>query len=210
MARNADARMVRTLVEDTIAAIAGAAADGGQSANRTVVRTVYAALEGVAWLLADHVAGVARDTGNLSAAEEMALSERGYQVTPQGKVSEQTRFVPLPSLIRLAANIAGRVDPAFDPEFDGAEWTRFLHGLAARNRITHPKNQADLQVSAAEAASTVAALNWLLEMTERAMKLTTDALRDHTGQMSAILRSLGDGDPKVWAEYRAAARDVEN
>lgn len=190
-----------------MAAISAAAEARGPSANRNLVRTIYAAIEGVAWLFADHVASVAKDTADLTAAEELALSERGYQVTTQGKVTEQVRFIALPSLIRLAANIASRIDPEFKVDFGTDEWNRFLRGLAVRNRITHPKTSKDLEVSGAEVAMTIAALHWSLELTERGMKLTVDALRNYNEQISNLVKNLEAGDPETWEEYLLASKE---
>lgn len=209
MKRRTDAGLVRALVEDAILAITGSESLKTQSSKRNLIRTTYAAIEGIAWLLADHVASIARDTDNISAAEQMALTEKSYQVTRQGKVREQTRFIPLPSLIRLSTTIARRVDRTFEVDFDQPEWQRFVQGLEVRNRITHPKSIDDLSVDDSDVANTIAALHWMLELTANAMATTTSALREYTNQLSQVILGLKAGDSAIWAEYLAAASQIE-
>lgn len=209
MVRETGANFIRTLVEDAISATTSSDL-ASASSKRNLIRTTYAAIEGIAWHLAGHVAATAKDIGQLTAAEELALTEKGYQVTRQGRVSEQTRYIPLPSLIRLAANIASRVDQTFRVDFNGIGWNRFLAGLEIRNRITHPKGSPDLEISEADIATTVGALHWILEVTEAALVTTVGALREQAIQIADITRKLEDGDMETWAEYIAAARHLSD
>jgi hypothetical protein len=207
--RKTDARLVRTLLEDAIAA--GTSSDAPSPASkRNAIRTTIAAVEAIAWLFAEHIASVAHETGNLSAAEQLALSEKSYQVNNRGKVSEQPRFIPLPSLIRLAANIAARVDRTLTVDFNGAGWSQLQIGLAARNRITHPRTFADLDVTETEIAASMDALRWLMEVAEQGMSSTLIILRSFQGQLADIARRLVSGDEDALAEYEAAARRLQD
>jgi hypothetical protein len=63
-------------------------------------------------------------------------------------VTPQIRFAPLPNTYKLIVALAERVYPDYsDDTLTPSSWSCFLKALGVRNRLTHPKNLSDLQVS---------------------------------------------------------------
>ena len=193
------------LLFDVIDAIERHGGAGSQSSKRDLIRTGFAAIEGVAWIFREHIVDAARTTSNLDPAEEVALSEISYQVTEQGKITGQTKYLSLIATIRLTARIAEKLSPDVKIDFSESGWVGLQQAIKVRNRITHPKSRFDLVLSDEEVRTSVGALFWLLEEVERVMAAANVAIKEYLVKFSEILTQLKKGDPAILAEYQAAA-----
>lgn len=198
------------LLFDVIGAIERHGHSKSQSSKRDLIRTAFAAIEGIGWIFREHIVHAARTTSNLDPAEEVALSEISYQVTEQGKITEQTRYLSLLAMIRLTARIAGKLARDAKIDFSEASWVGLQRAIKIRNRITHPKSRHDLVLSDDEVKASVAALFWLLGEVERLMTAASVATKDYLVEFSEILTKLKAGDPAILAEYRAAAQTLQD
>jgi hypothetical protein len=198
------------LITDVTASMERQSQDDSQQNRRDLIRAVFAAVEGIAWLYRAHVVSVARETGEVTSEEELALSEVSYQVTEQGKVTSRTRFISMPSLIRLTTRIATRLAPNLEVKFDGTGWEQFRQALAVRNRITHPKREADMLLSVEDISTCLAGFNWLLDLVASAMASANAAFIQYTSEFRGILNELKQGNPDALALYEAAARAFED
>lgn len=172
--------------------------------SRDLIRTVFAAIEGAVWFYRNHIVGIAKDLHKLTETQAAALQEVSYHVSMSGKISSQPRFVPLASTFRLVTRIAETLNPKLKIEFDTGDWDGFQQAVAIRNRITHPKNQADLDLTAADIEIGMAAFYWVLDTSTRAMKSANDALRKDLEYSTQLLEALKAGDPETVALYEAA------
>ncbi len=197
------------LSDDVIAAFERQRQSPTQQNYRDLIRTIFAAIEGLVWGYRDHVVGIAKDLDRLTFEQEAALAEVGYQVSKTGKISTQARFVPLPSLFRLVTRIAVSLDPALRVRFDTGEWDRFLDVIAIRNRVTHPKSRSDLTISSQDIETSRDAFFWLFETIVQAMASANSALADRVRMLRSIFENLKAGDPKTWEEYNAAASALD-
>jgi hypothetical protein len=169
-----------------------------------MIRTLFAAIEGYTWLYRERVIEVARSMDALTVEEEAALSEVTYQVTEQGKITRQPRYLSMLAAFRLITRIASRLDTALAIRFDTDDWERLRAAISIRNRITHPKKRSDLEISDQDLASAQSAFFWLLDTAMGAMEAANAALHRYNAEFRAILTELSKGNPEVWAEYREA------
>ncbi|MFA6220583.1 MAG: hypothetical protein WC692_12525 [Erythrobacter sp.] len=126
----ANANFTEILVTDFAASMARLEKSGSQSHMRDVVRTAFAAIEGTAWIFRQHIIEVANTTYGLEPDEQAVLLESVHLVSPQGKISTQARFIPLPNSIRLIDRIAARINNQGGDRFLGGG----LERIAQRNR----------------------------------------------------------------------------
>lgn len=181
-----------------------------QANRRALIRTLFAAIEGFAWAFREHVRSAAQTVGVLTPEQEMALSEVSYHVSEQGKVSTQPRFLSMPAAIRLTSNIAMTLDPQIGIRFDTSDWDGFRRAMEIRNRLTHPKEKADLVIDAADVSASLAAFHWLLELCVRAMESANLAVARHRDELRQILDSLKSEDPGILLEYQAALSRLQD
>lgn len=197
------AEFVRTLVMDVSACLERERTQPSQQNRRDLIRTIFAAIEGLVWEYRLHITGVARELEVLSKDEEFALSEVTFQISDTGKIGKQARFVPLTSMFRLVTRIAKSLDPDLEIRFDSGGWERFREAVAIRNRVTHPKRQADLVIESQDVAVCLGAFYWLFEVTSAAMTSANGAFARYVQEMRDILQALKEGDPEATAAYRS-------
>ena len=198
---NIDESFARTLLEDVVAAIGRHDADQTQQHRRELVRSVFAAIDGYAWLYRMHVVEAAKQLDKLETQENVVLSEVGYAVSVTGKVSKQSRFLSFFAAFRLVTHIATRIWPKFVVRFDGIEWRLAREAFAVRNRITHPKKSSDLALSVGDASTCISALFWLLEVCTSGMEASNRALQDYNSRLRDVFEQLRDGNPEMTRLY---------
>ncbi len=198
-----------SLISDVIEILAAWNRLRSPARGRNLIRTVFSAIEGFSWLYRNHVIEVARDIDILTSEEEAALAEQAYSVTDNGKISKQSRFIPLTAMLRLTTRIAMRLDSALVVRFDGLGWQQFQDAAKIRNRITHPKREVDLNVSEQDIATCLAAFEWLMTTAVNGMDAAQTALKLHNQELQRLVEALKSGDKGTLAEYHAAAAALD-
>lgn len=201
---------VRILLGDVSAAMQRYDTIPSQQHRRELIRSAFAAIEGYVWLYREHVVEAARLLDKLDFDEGVALSELNYQISEQGKVITQPRFVSLLAIVRLTTRIATRLTPDLDVRFDTADWHHLQKAGTVRNRITHPKSKEDLQLTGDDAATCLNAFFWLLEISTKAMEATNLTLTQFNDDFPTVFEDLKRGNPEVWAMYNAISRNAQD
>jgi hypothetical protein len=210
MTEAAHESFIGMLLADVATAMERHSLSGTQSHRRDLIRTTFAALEGLSWTYREHITGVARGSGLVTLEEESALSEISYQVSDQGKIVGQPRHLSMPAMIRLTTRIAVRLSPDLNIRFDTVSWERFREAISMRNRITHPKSEADLHIDDNDVSTCLSSFFWLLEISSRAMEAANAALKSHLHEFVKVFEKLKRGDPEAWAAYEAAIRSADD
>lgn len=199
---------VRILLNDASASISRMRQTDSDPARRDVIRTCFAAIEGIIWTYRESVISTAKDLDLLHADEASALSEVLFQVGANGNLSRQPRFIPLLSVFRLTTRIALRIDKSIQVDFNSVGWQQMRIALQIRNRVTHPKSHADLAIGTTDIDVCLRAMYWLLEVHLVVLSATTSALTQFVDQMWEILAGLKAGDTITIADYRAAESSI--
>jgi hypothetical protein len=197
------------LLGDVAEALARNRNAANQSSRRDVVRTSYAAIEGLVWIYREHIIDIASMTANIDTRELAALSETSYFVTGDGVITDQSRFLSLRATLRLAERIAQQVSPLAKIDFSVNEFSLLQKATETRNRVTHPKTREDLELQENEVDGVVEALFWLLEVTSESMDAANKAGRRHVIGLSQLLEKLKRGDPQTMAAYEEVAREID-
>lgn len=170
--------------------------------RRGLVRTFIAGVEGLAWMYREHVLEIAEAMEVLDDSDRQALSESSFSVTEDGRVSEQRRFLSTVAMVRLITRIAMKYAPGMQPDFGVEGWVNLKQTIALRNRITHPKADADLEISTDEIVRAKSAFFWFADLVMGVMDQTTEIFRSFTGRMGEVLRLLEAGDEQALELYR--------
>lgn len=203
MASNEPDNFLNILVKDVAVSMSRKAASDTQVTRRDLIRTAFAAIEGLVWIFREEVIDAAESTYGLEDDEKAIFEERQLSITEQGKISAQSRFISLASTIRLVARIASRINEADDVDFSGRDWDRFRKAIAVRNRITHPKSVGDLHVTEDDVDQVTNALFWFLERHTDVLARTVTTRKSHLGQFKDVLHKLESDDPEITALYDA-------
>ena len=203
-------RFIRTLVTDVIRSLERAEQTRNMSDRRDLVRTSLAAIEGLVGDYRDSIIEIAHDLGDLADEERIALSEKVVNVDRQGRISQQTRNLPMIVMFRLVTNIATKLNPAVDVDFGVLGWEHLQHAIHVRNRITHPKTTADLLVSEEDIEKTVSAVDWVMRVVIEATGAATVALKQYSDEFREVAEALKRKDPEITALYESVLRDLDD
>lgn len=195
---------MKLLIDDVMAARERLNSADTQSARRDVVRTSLAAMEGMMWMAREHVRDGLNTIDELTPIADLALREQTYIVSESGKLSVQSRSIPLPIAIRLTISQAAIISPDIDVDFSGAGWSSLKQSIAIRNRITHPKPETEFQVTDYDLAQVGSGLSWLTATVDYVMASTHLTL----GEYKDLAERLLAGDPEALADYRTALGHV--
>jgi hypothetical protein len=143
--------------------------------RRELVRSVFAAIEGLHWQLKQDVYRRRdRIPGGLSMHEQAAMVEESYAVDNGGNVRATPRFLPLAINIRLVVSIVQRYQTNYEVDYSHRGWSNLKAAIEIRNRLVHPKRLADLNVTMAEVRQTLSGFSWLLALVIEVLRETVD------------------------------------
>jgi hypothetical protein len=135
--------------------------DASPQQRRHFVRAFVTTVEALAWTFKRLVlTRVEARQYDVTEAELAWLRERTFEMGEKGP-REKTMYVPSRANVRFAVkHLAKAYGIALDLPTGDHEWESFRSTLARRNRLTHPKGIADLQISDDEAAEIAEAYRW--------------------------------------------------
>jgi hypothetical protein len=196
--------LVAILLDDVKSAHLRHKAGDTQTSRRDLVRTVFAAIDGMAWIYREFVRENIGALELIEPDEELALSEMTYSVSEAGKVIMQRKYISTASAIRLAARLINRAVPSYEPDFAGVGWACFKTATDIRNRITHPKSEIDLRIDDTDIRACLDGFYWLMELLVEGMEIGLDAVKSEAKWTRGFLDELNAGNPRAWADYLAA------
>lgn len=125
-----------------------------QFSRRAYYRSIFAATEGIIWLIkqvclkATPIGGGDR---RIEVAEYSLLRDQTYDLKSNGEVVTQAKFLRLPDNFRFTVNVFNKLfQSGIDLEVGQTNWNEFLEALKVRHRITHPKELDAINISDAE------------------------------------------------------------
>lgn len=197
---------LRTLVEDVEAADQRRELSDTPGHRRDAVRTMFAAIEGVAWICREYVRTTAKALDVLDPILEMALLEQTYFVSDRGKVKTQTRYIAFTAMFKLVSKICEEISSSFFVDFTAYGWNCVLESIEIRNKLMHPKSFEDLNVSVDDLTKANIAFRWMVQNCAQMMEAVRTEIDFFNRNARELLEGLQRGDPAVIAEYQQALR----
>ena len=177
---------VKLLSEDVIDAFDRRDLLDTQTNRRNLMRTMFAAIEGLVWVYQQHVRSV---------AEAMDIDAGGLD-------SSNAMYMPFKDTIKSSTKLAKIICPELKADFSGSGWQDLQIATDIRNRITHPKTSAHLKIAEADLAISQSAFFWLLGFVDDVMGRATSASAAYLLEMRSMLEKLKSGDEATLAAYR--------
>lgn len=142
-------------------ALAYGRADDTPYARRAFVRAHFALVEGLSFHMRQLAVASVGDSGFLTPAELSLLREEVHQLDRNGRPETAARHLSFPSSLLFSMRCYAKIHGAsFEPDTAGAGWEAMRKAVAIRNRMTHPKALASLDLSEEDTHAFVAAANW--------------------------------------------------
>ena len=169
-----------------------------QIGRRLYARTFFSFVESILASLKEE----ALLRGSQSPAEKLLLAEQQCDLDDSGKARTRRYQVPVPASLRFtfqAIASAWRVD--YSPDYSGAGWKAFQESVRLRNRLTHPKQIADLDVSDTDLETLDEAHDWFIgavrQLLTAHIELLNLRVRGTTDQLSTASNSATPADQKT-------------
>ena len=129
--------------------------------HRTVVRTFFSMVEGLAFQMRQVTLATLEPYGRLSVAEIALLREERYSLNSKGEPQTKESFQPaLSSLLFTLRNYVKNHGASFTPNVSHHGWQAMQRSVDIRNRVTHPRSVADLSLSEEDQKKLVDASHW--------------------------------------------------
>jgi hypothetical protein len=167
--------------------------------RRNFVRGAFACIEGVGYVIRQYALKLHASRPDLyNAAELSHLKEETYRISSGEAKAHQNRSQPLDETLAFSINMLMRaIAPNFKLDVSGAEWKCFTDGVKIRNRITHPRQLADLKLSESDIETAMCAWAWVMSVV---FDCGLAFLRDK--EKEAGIEGLTSGQP-MFAEMKA-------
>lgn len=160
MAQIPDASSLQSvLLRDVVRALAVEPRD--DSTRRAAIRAVCAAIEGILWALQCELVDIAGP--ELSTSQRAILRDKPHILREDGKVGRVPSKASLKQRVQFAAAVVATLRPECQIAFDEAGWQNLLSTLDVRDRLGHPENQADLDVTDVEVEAAASGEVWFLD-----------------------------------------------
>ena len=139
-----------------------------ESVRRLYVRSCFAMLEAVSCLIRDKafqgLIGKFSITGDLEITKAHYLEDYSYKISSTGKIERQNRCdIPFGAHFAFGLRTFAEVAEVQKNYIQGAGWDAFTRAIRIRNRITHPKSDADVTITEEDFEHVKLALVWAFD-----------------------------------------------
>ena len=144
-------RVFVVLVNDLEKSLALGRKDPTQFSHRTLIRTYFAYLEGLAFQLRQVTLASLQGTDLLSPGELALLKEERFHLDHRGQPETKENFQQvLPNLLFSIRCYVKNHGATYQPDISNHGWECVKKAVEVRDRLTHPKSAEGLEVTDAD------------------------------------------------------------
>jgi hypothetical protein len=137
--------------------------NGSQTHRRAYVRAVFAFIEGVLHRTKVTTVHLGVLLGTISIHELVVLEGSQLDVNDKGQVTSKPLYPNFLNNVRLVFRTFSKsIGSTFSLNVGGQGWQNLREAVTVRDRLMHPKEITELQVSDAEVEATKQAFEWFL------------------------------------------------
>jgi len=149
------------LKADLDAAVAYGRNENTPYAQRSLVRTFFAAVEGLSYQMRQVTLASLAGTDLVTEQEIQLLREVRYSLDQKGRPKEAPCFLPFPESLLFSLSIYAKNHGAkFEVDKSQRGWQALRHATQVRNNVTHPKKPEALSLSDADLQALMDASHW--------------------------------------------------
>lgn len=154
--------------------------------RRVLVRSIFSFVEALSFALRQVV--VESDVlARLSPAEVTLARDQSFEVSSSGHVKQRSARIATLGGVRLTFNLAAKASAsAVCLDTDSVGWQSLVASLAVRDRLTHPKQAQDLDVSDTEVRCAVEAFRWFDATIREQIAIMTHSMQAEIRDREAI------------------------
>ncbi len=135
--------------------------------RRNFVRATCSNVEGTLnWLMEK----LAENASALSLHEKMAFREQQIKVKENGKTELSPLFIQTKVKIKMVFKFLAKYPGGNKIDLSNNDFTKLINSFEVRNRLMHPKNDADLNVTENEIQSMIDGYRWYIRGYQDSLK----------------------------------------
>ena len=131
--------------------------------RRVYIRSLFTLIEGSTWLIKQALLKATCEACRkieLPALDGL-LGDSSSEIDQRGEIVEKKKFIPISNNVRFTCNQFNRLTKSnIVLDVQSQAWSYFLDSIKVRNRITHPKETADLAITDDEFKKCKAVESW--------------------------------------------------
>jgi hypothetical protein len=132
-----------------------------QIARRAYVRSVFAFIEGIIFGMKQTSTYLGGPTGRLDIKELIAITEKTIEINGKGEAFEKPAFTRFVDNFKFTFRVFGKCHSSdFAPDLNTKGWSKLQDAIKVRDRLMHPKETSDLEVSNSELEAAKIAFDW--------------------------------------------------
>jgi hypothetical protein len=172
--------------------------NNSQTHKRAYVRSVFAFIEGVLHRTKIETLHIGILLGSISSYELVVLEGARLEVDDKGRVTYKPLYPAFLNNVQFTFRTFSKsIGSSFELNTTGQGWKNLRRAVKVRDRLMHPREATDLQVSDAEIEATKKAFEWffisqnlLSHYAQKAMQTKTITLVDDIAALDATISSM--------------------
>jgi hypothetical protein len=154
--------------------------DSSQYNRRVFVRSLFGFIEGTIYFLKQTAYSTGLSLRNIDISYAILLQDFTIELKSNGIPSIRTKFLKLEDNIKFAFKSINKVyELKIDIGVGTENWNHFKKAIEVRNRLMHPKDAEDFQISDQEIEEIKATRDWFCQ-------LIADAVQGIASQLSVL------------------------
>lgn len=158
-ARIDDTHEIRVALTGDLDELAGPINKNHQGARRAFVRGVFSLIEAMTYRMKASALAIGKEM--LDPAEVLLLEEREFTLEDSGALREKSpKLKTLPNLRFTLAMLVKASGCDWAPKYGGAGWAAVNAAIRTRDRLMHPRELKDVEVTDEQVQDAVRAMAW--------------------------------------------------
>lgn len=190
--------MIKILGQDCKEHYQAIETNNSQTHRRAYVRSVFAFIEGVLHLSKVSTLHLGILFGSISHYELVVLEGARLEVDNKGHVTSKPLYPSFLNNVQFTFRTSSKsIGSSFNLNVTGQGWKNLCKAVKVRDRLMHPKEITDLQVSDAEIKATKTAFEWFFishslssHYLQKAMQAKTSASSEDIENLNATIRRM--------------------
>jgi hypothetical protein len=178
-----------TLHDDVIHSLMELKKTDTQFMRRTHIRALFAFIEGCIYMIKQEafIHQKYKREPNLTPEEMILLNKETPFLEKNGKVKKRPNYVDLLSNVRFTIECYKKTSNLnYELDVSGKSWQSFRNSLKVRDRITHPKNSSDMEISDNELKESFLTFSWFRQIVLDLFKLKVEKLKEQRPGVSVF------------------------
>src|SRR6266404_2408751 len=169
-------------------------ADVPRTKARMLVRSIFSTIEGIVYSMKQLAISASRIEGTLRLPELILCREKSFHITGKGEAKVKSAKLRFVDNLRFAfVVLAKALQLSFKLNTNCVSWNHFVVSIRIRDRLAHPKQPSDLELSDEEIGRVIESYQWFNKQVETLIDMWGKNIEESGGYITAMSERLKVG-----------------